>query len=92
MMRGTIVPAVFRKTLSLEIAATTAASALTHISTDIEAIVEGFVFFHDLWASLIELGISMWLLAVQLGPACAVPIGLSLGVQAPLSQFVKIQS
>lgn len=80
MMRGSIIPSIHQKTLALDASDINDAAALTLISTDIETIVVGIVFLHETWASLIELGVAIWLLERQLGAACAIPVSTALGL------------
>lgn len=78
MMRGSIVPCIFNKTLRLDSSDVSPAAALTLISTDIETITQGIVQLHELWASLVEIGLGMYLLQRQVGAACGVSIGVSI--------------
>jgi ATP-binding cassette subfamily C (CFTR/MRP) protein 1 len=78
-MRGGIVPCIYRKTLRLDISDVNTAAALTLISTDIEAAVQGISQMHEIWAGLVEISLAMYLLKRQVGAACAVPISFSIG-------------
>ncbi|KAL1619695.1 hypothetical protein SLS56_010027 [Neofusicoccum ribis] len=80
MMRGSIVPCIYKKTLRLDLAEANSADALTLISTDIDTIVQGIVQLHETWGSLVEIGLSVYLIYRQLGAACAMPIAFAIFV------------
>ena len=44
------------------------------MGTDIERIVRGMEYFHEVWASLLDVAIASWLLGEQLFLACLAPI------------------
>jgi len=58
MMRGSIVPCIYRKTLLLDSSSVNPAAALTLISTDIETISQGIVQLHEVWAALVEISLA----------------------------------
>lgn len=49
------------------------------MGTDVERIVETLKFVHELWASIPEIGVAVWLLARQVYGASAVPLIICLG-------------
>jgi hypothetical protein len=49
------------------------------MGTDVERIVNGLQSIHEMWASLLEIGIACWLLERQLSLACIAPIVLVAG-------------
>lgn len=77
MMRGSIVPCIFNKTLRLDSSDASPAAALTLVSTDIETMTQGIVQLHELWASFVEIGLATYLLQRQVGAACGVSVGFS---------------
>lgn len=79
MLRGCLIPCIYRKTLSLNSSDATPSAALTLINTDIEIIRNGLVQLHEVWASFIEIGLAIFLLERQLGWAAAVPISFTVG-------------
>lgn len=72
--RGSLVLSVYRKTTELKSSAPDDAAVLTLMSTDVERVAQGILNIHELWANLIQVGISSWLLQVKIGPAFAAPI------------------
>lgn len=66
-IRGGLVSLIYRKTLNLSTAQLDGSAALTLMSTDIERIADSMGLFHDVWASVIELGVSLYLLYAKLG-------------------------
>ncbi|KAH8694908.1 ABC transporter [Talaromyces proteolyticus] len=85
MIRGGLVGVIFRKMLELNISDVQESSALTLMSTDVERIAETWNFVNELWASLIQALIAVWLLERQLGVVCVYPVLISLA--ASLSSF-----
>ena len=67
-IRGALVGLIYKKALSLR--AYTDMEALTLMSTDIDGMVSGFRALHDLWACCLEIGIGIYLLYREVGPAC----------------------
>lgn len=69
-------PCITRKTLRIDLAHTHSASALTLITTDIETIDGGVMLIHELWGSLIEIGVGAYLLWRQIHSAMGIPLGV----------------
>ena len=78
MARGGLISMMFAKTSSLESNAVDSAQALTLMSADIERITNGWQTMHEIWASIIEIAIAIYLLERQLGAACAIPIAVAI--------------
>ena len=53
--------------------------ALTLMGSDVERIVQALRFIHEVWASIPEMVIAVWLLARQISYACVVPLIVNLG-------------
>ncbi len=78
MARGGLTTLMFAKTSSLKSNAVDSSSALTLMSADIERITNGWQTMHEIWASVIEVAIAIYLLEQQLGAACAIPIAVAI--------------
>jgi len=70
MIRGGLVALIFEKTLGIEEAKARDGDAVSLMSADIEGIEPGIELIHEIWASVIELGIALYLLQMQVGAAC----------------------
>lgn len=46
------------------------AAAVTLMSTDVDGIASGIQEMHEIWASILELAVAVYLLERQIGPAC----------------------
>ncbi|KAI3057397.1 hypothetical protein CBS147352_1895 [Aspergillus niger] len=68
-MRAGLVDLIYRHTLEMIPTALDGADAVTLMSTDVERITSGLRTFPELWASLIQMGIAIWLLAGMLNLA-----------------------
>ncbi|KAJ5770022.1 uncharacterized protein N7511_002073 [Penicillium nucicola] len=69
MIRGSIVPLVYRYTMRLDAGVARDSAALTLMSVDVERISSGLQYVHEVWASPIDIGLALWLLERQLGLA-----------------------
>lgn len=80
---------IFRKSLHLDAATAGEAKAVTLMSTDIDSITSGVADVHEIWASVLEMGLAVYLLNLQIGAACFVVIIPAVGEStvsiAPLS-------
>ncbi|KAL9105480.1 MAG: hypothetical protein Q9227_009360 [Pyrenula ochraceoflavens] len=81
MLRGGLVSMIYAKTIDLSITADETAS-LTLMSADTQRIVEAFLYVHDTWATLVELGIAIFVLERTLGLACVGPATVAFGATA----------
>lgn len=79
MVRGCLVSAISWRTARLNfLAASDPKAAVTLMSTDVERITDGLRPLHDFWASIIQIGFSLYLLERQMGVACVVPIVIAI--------------
>ena len=78
MARGGLISMMFAKTSSMDSNTVDPAQALTLMSADIERITNGWQTMHEIWASIIEIAIAIYLLERQLGAACAIPIAVAI--------------
>lgn len=71
LFRGSLISLIYRKTLQASTSAIADAEAITLMSSDLDRISESMRFMHEWYASLLELGLSLWLLYIYLGVAMA---------------------
>ncbi|OQD65677.1 hypothetical protein PENPOL_c005G03066 [Penicillium polonicum] len=76
MLRSILVTETFVTATKARIGTNDDSAALTLMSTDIERIRMGFRQLHDIWASLIQVGLCAWMLYTQLGVVFVAPIGM----------------
>ncbi|RMZ69313.1 ABC transporter integral membrane type 1 [Pyrenophora seminiperda CCB06] len=72
-LRGTLVSLIYTKTLTVSVPTAQNGSAITLMSADVERTATGLRFMHECWASCIDIGLGIWLLQRQIGPASAAP-------------------
>ena len=53
-------------------------SAVALMGTDVERIGHSFLHIHEIWASVIEIGVAIWLLKQQVFLACLAPVAVIL--------------
>ena len=69
-VRGGLVALIFTKVMDLEASKAKDSAAVTLMSTDVDGVASGLQKIHDIWASVIELGLGVYLLQRQVGTAC----------------------
>ncbi|KAJ5598777.1 hypothetical protein N7537_008861 [Penicillium hordei] len=69
-VRGGLVTLIFTKVMDLEASEAKDSAAVTLMSTDVDGVASGLQKIHDIWASVIELGLGVYLLQRQVGAAC----------------------
>ena len=57
---------------------------MTLMSTDIDSIASGVNDLHEIWASILELGVAIYLLYLEIGAACFVVAIPAVGTIIPL--------
>lgn len=67
MVRGALMTVIYRKTLSVDAALVSGSQATTLMSADIEQIAVGFQSLHEIWATVLEGILGLWLLYQQIG-------------------------
>lgn len=79
MMRSGLISMIYDQTIDMTAADLTDSAAITLMGTDVERIVANLKNLHEAWASIIEVGIAIWLLEREIGVACFIPLVTSLG-------------
>ncbi|ORY71658.1 multidrug resistance-related protein [Pseudomassariella vexata] len=75
MIRGELITAIYAKMMTLQINNLNESAAMTLMGADVQRIAETFYFLViDVIPSVVQLGIAMYLLYVQLGAVCVAPI------------------
>ncbi|RAK97795.1 P-loop containing nucleoside triphosphate hydrolase protein [Aspergillus ibericus CBS 121593] len=72
LLRGTLISAIYQKTLTLNDADAKKAT-VSLMSTDVEMACNGLEQVHEIYFSLLQIGIATWLLERQVGVACVSP-------------------
>ncbi|KAK7987123.1 hypothetical protein PG988_002111 [Apiospora saccharicola] len=72
-MRAGLVDLIYSRTLEIHCPNMDEADAVTLVGADVERITTGFRAFHEMWACLIEIALSMWLLSGELRVAAVAP-------------------
>lgn len=70
---------IYRHTTLLKAEDLKNSASMTLMSTDVERIVTSFRFIHEVWGSLVDVSVAIWLLSRQLYLACLVPAVICLG-------------
>lgn len=78
MVRGCLVTVIYRKTTGISTVGLDDAAAVSLMSTDVERIVSGLTLMHDIWMTLLQIIISLFLLYRMVWAAFVVPLLLFL--------------
>lgn len=70
---------IYRKTTGLSIVGLDDATAVTLMSTDVERVVNGFSTIHAIWSTILQIGVSLFLLYRMVSSAFVVPLLMFLG-------------
>lgn len=79
MVRGVLVEAIFNKTMRISITALNNSQAVSLMSTDVQRIVDGLKYIHEIWANVIQIAVATYLLEGELGYACVGPVSVAIG-------------
>ncbi|KAJ5949963.1 ATP-binding cassette transporter [Penicillium verhagenii] len=88
MTRSGLISLIFTQTTQLKASDVVDSAALTHMGTDTERIVSNLRSIHEIWATVLEVGVAVWLLKRQVNVSCVVPGVITIGsvlAVAPLS-------
>lgn len=69
LLRGVLVSEIFKKTLAIDQCSARELAAATLMSTDVEGISLGLRKFHDILASIVEVGLGIYLITTIVGKA-----------------------
>ncbi len=80
-LKASMFALIYQKSLRLDLTSPNVSplAAVTMVGTDTETIIGGMNLIHEIWAGAVEIGIATWLIYRELGPACAMPIALTVG-------------
>ncbi|KAK3329761.1 P-loop containing nucleoside triphosphate hydrolase protein [Apodospora peruviana] len=87
--RSGLIAQIYRHTTTLPASAIKDSAAITLMGTDVERIVQSLRLIHELWASIPEVAIAVWLLARQLGAASVVPLIICIASVAATSPIAS---
>ena len=73
MFRGSLITLIFSKTLRISLTAIEDGEAITLMSADIDRIGTSIPLVHELYASLLDVALALWLLYRLLGVAMIAP-------------------
>ncbi|KAI1100526.1 ABC transporter [Jackrogersella minutella] len=74
MFRGATNALIYDRVLRIESRVYDEAAAITLMSTDVDRIAISLVSLNEVWARLLEVGVGLSLLALQLGWVCVMPV------------------
>ncbi|KAI0888407.1 P-loop containing nucleoside triphosphate hydrolase protein [Annulohypoxylon maeteangense] len=89
MMRACLATAIYMKTTEARAADEGENASLTLMSADIERVMRGSKFMHELWSNIIEVTLAAWLLYGLLGAAFVAPIVVVLVCVIGTSSFMR---
>ncbi|KAL3470131.1 putative ABC transporter [Aspergillus californicus] len=93
MIRGGLILLIYDHTLNLNASSPFKNDSYTLITADVERIVSGLRSFHETWASLIEIALSLWMLQMKIAVsvvAAAMVVLVSLLASGALSALLGV--
>ncbi|KAI0126998.1 ABC transporter [Xylariales sp. AK1849] len=91
-IKGGLIGLVYQETLKARTIDLGETTAIALMGTDVERIGQNLQSIHEIWASIIEIGVAIWLLEQQVFLACLAPVAvivISIGVTVPMSNSVR---
>jgi len=85
MTKAALVELIYEKTLNAPSTTHKDYSAVTLMSTDVDALEDVSEMFHESWAQVLEVIVGMSLLAQQIGWFCIVPLPMIYGKSKDIS-------
>ncbi|PKY02184.1 putative multidrug resistance-associated protein [Aspergillus campestris IBT 28561] len=85
-VRAGLIQLLYEQSIRKSPAALADRASLTMMSTDVERILSGLRFVHELWAAPLDVGVAVWLLQRQLSVAGVVPVVVALGCLLAMSR------
>jgi ATP-binding cassette subfamily C (CFTR/MRP) protein 1 len=73
-LRGGLIALIYDRALQIRDVDAKDITAVTVMSTDAERIFRSLLMLHEVWASVMDIGIAIWLLERQIGLASIAPI------------------
>jgi hypothetical protein len=73
-VKGGLIGLVYQETMKARTVDPGETTAIALMGTDVERIGYKFLQIHEIWASIIEIGVSIWLLEQQVFLACLAPV------------------
>lgn len=80
MVRGGLISMIFQKTTMVNPTDKMRHDPMVLMGTDIEKIALSLRQVHEVWASVIEIGLALWLLERQMNAAFVAPAILTIGL------------
>lgn len=80
LVRGVVISEIFKKTLAIDQPKAKELAAATLMTTDVEGIALGLPKFHETIASIIEVGVGIYLLTTTVGKASFLIIFPAIGM------------
>ncbi|KAK9772947.1 hypothetical protein SCAR479_10457 [Seiridium cardinale] len=73
-MRGALIGLIYQKTMELRSVDVGDVTAVALMGTDVERIGQSLLMAHEIWGSLLDIAVAIWLLERQLFIACVAPV------------------
>lgn len=87
-VKGGLLGLIYQATIDTKMIDHKQTTAISLMGTDVERIGLNLLQFHEIWASMIEIVVAVWLLERQVSLACFAPVIVILGEW--LSLFISI--
>lgn len=92
--RGALVGVIYRDMLAIRAESKNSSSAMTLMSTDVDRICMSARWVVDMIPNLVQIGLEMWLLSLQLGAVCVAPLIVAMmcaGGTAAIAKLIPVR-
>ncbi|KAI1849072.1 hypothetical protein JX266_005033 [Neoarthrinium moseri] len=89
-LRGALVGIIYRDMLKTRAESKHASSALTLMSTDVDKICLSARSVIDIFPNIVQVGLAMWILGIQLGPVCVAPVIVAIVCAAGVGGLARM--
>ncbi|KAI4597228.1 hypothetical protein KJ359_004741 [Pestalotiopsis sp. 9143b] len=91
-LKGGLIGLIYQETMKARTVDLGPTTAVAVMGTDVERIGQNFQSIHEMWASIIEVAVAIWLLEQQIFLACLAPVAVIIIIfliTGPLSNSAK---
>jgi hypothetical protein len=88
-VKGGLLGLIYQETIKARTADLEETTAIALMGTDVERIGQNFRSIHEIWASVIEIGVAIWLLERQVYLASLAPVAIIISTTIVLAGLLN---
>jgi ATP-binding cassette, subfamily C (CFTR/MRP), member 1 len=83
-VKGGLIGLIYQETMKARTVDLGTTTAVAVMGTDVERVSQNLQAIHEMWASIIEVGVAIWLLEQQIFLACLAPVAVIISTASLL--------